>query len=163
MSIYYTPDPDDYEGEPRLPPLLTPCEVDADALAHHGDVHAFAVSAADQSEVGTVFYAAAGGLAQLSVALAPDVTSLKAAQMFHALMIGVGDAIGAIAPPEVEVNYLFPGYILLNKGRAGMFRLPPTRPQSSVMNHDGWWQVPPSGWMPTSRQRWRLACMMKPR
>ena len=163
MSIYYTPDPDDYEGEPRLPPLLTPCEVDADALAHHGDVHAFAVSAAKKSEVGTVFYAAAGGLAQLSVALAPDVTSLKAAQMFHALMIGVGDAIGAIAPPEVEVNYLFPVTFCSTRDGRGMFRLPLTRLQSSVMNRDGWLQVPPSGWMPTSRQRWRPECMMKPR
>ena len=123
MSIYYTPDPDDYEGEPRLPPLLTPLEVGAEALAKHGDVHAFATSAVEQSEVGTVFYAAASGLAQFSVALSPDVTSLKAAQMFHALMIGVGDAIGAIAPPEVEVNYLFPGYILLNKGRAGQVQI----------------------------------------
>jgi hypothetical protein len=82
MSIYYTPDPDDYEGEPRLPPLLTPSEVDAEALAKHGDVHAFAISAAEQSEVGTVFYSATGGLAQFSVALSPDVTSLKRRRCF---------------------------------------------------------------------------------
>ena len=38
-------------------------------------------------------------------------------------MIAVGDAIGALAPPEVAVSYQMPGYILLNKGRAGAVRI----------------------------------------
>ena len=43
----------------------------------------------------------------------------KAGQMLYAMMIGVGDAIGALAPPEVIVAYQLPGYVLLNRGRAG--------------------------------------------
>ncbi|MEK9911879.1 MAG: biotin/lipoate--protein ligase family protein, partial [Candidatus Puniceispirillum sp.] len=118
MSIYYTPDPDDYEGEPRLPPLLRAQAVEAEML-DAGDHHSYALAQAAQVDPGTVFYAEAGGIARFSVVLAPDVPTVQAAQMFHAMMVGVGDAIGALAPPEVEVNYLFPGYVLLNRGRAG--------------------------------------------
>jgi len=123
MSIYYTPDPDDYEGEPRLPPLLRPKIVDPEVLAMAGSVHYHAIKQAAMSEPGSVFYTDDREVAQFSIILAPDVARVKAAQMLHALMIGVGDAIGALAPPEIEVNYLFPGYVMLNRGRAGLVEI----------------------------------------
>jgi len=43
MSIYYTPDPDDYEGEPRLPPLLRAQAVGADQL-DAGDLHSYVLA-----------------------------------------------------------------------------------------------------------------------
>ncbi|MDB2324917.1 biotin/lipoate--protein ligase family protein [Alphaproteobacteria bacterium] len=138
MSIYYTPDPDEYEGEPRLPPLMTPMAVSAEDLAQYKSVHAYVTSVAADSEVGTVFYDNSDGIAQLSVVLAPDVVALKAAQMFHALMIGVGDAIGALAPPEVEVNYLFPGYIMLNRGRAGLVEVAMAPTDNDATEQPAW-------------------------
>ena len=137
MSIYYTPDPEEYEGEPRLPPLLRPHLVTPAMCAAHDDVHAYAVAEAANSDVGTVFYACDNGIAQISVVMAPDVVTVTAAQMFHAMMIGVGDAIGALAPPEVEVNYLFPGYVLLNRGRAGSVQIA-IDPNADLQDEPAW-------------------------
>jgi len=136
MSIYYTPDPDDYEGEPRLPPLLRAQAVEANKL-EAGHLHSYALTQAAQVDPGTVFYAEAGGIACFSVVLAPDVPAVQAAQMFHAMMVGVGDAIGALAPPEVEVNYLFPGYVLLNRGRAGTVQVS-VDPAAGLQDEPAW-------------------------
>jgi len=136
MSIDYTPDRDDYEGEPRLPPLLRAQAVEADKL-EAGDLHSYALTQAAQVDPGTVFYAEAGGIACFSVVLAPDVPTVQAAQMFHAMMVGVGDAIGALAPPEVEVNYLFPGYVLLNRGRAGTVQVS-IDPAAGLQDEPAW-------------------------
>ena len=45
---------------------------------------------------------------RLAVVLWPWVCERQAGQMLYALMIGVGDAIGAQAPPEVVVTYQLP-------------------------------------------------------
>ena len=47
----------------------------------------------------------------------------KCNQMIYLLTVAAGDAIGALAPPEVMVTHSFPGYIYLNKGEAGVVNL----------------------------------------
>ena len=58
-----------------------------------------------------------------AITLAPEVDAAAASQMHHALMVAVGDAIGALALPEVVVTYQFPGTLLFNRGIAGAIRL----------------------------------------
>ena len=117
MSLYYEPDPADENTPPQLPPLLRAEAVDT------GDVQAKAVAKAAAGEVGLVCYAPSGPLLDFALTLAPEVDAATASQMHHALMVAVGDAVGALAPPEVVVTYQFPGTILFNRGVAGAIQL----------------------------------------
>ena len=128
MSLYYEADPADETTPPQLPPLLRAEAVDS------GDVQAKAVARAAAGEVGLVCYAPSGPLLDFAVTLAPEVDAATSAQMHHALMVAVGDAIGALAPPEVVVTYQFPGTILFNRGIAGAVQLvqgPPAADQNA--------------------------------
>mgnify|MGYP002621014600 FL=1 len=118
MTLYYEDVPADDNDTPQLPPLLT-----AVAVPANQDVHAKAIALAASSEVGTVFYSESADMMNIAVVLGPEVALADAGQMLFAMMIAVGDAIGALAPPEVAVSYQMPGYILLNKGRAGAVRI----------------------------------------
>lgn len=112
---------DGYEAgwPPLLPPLLTGREVPAD-----GDpLAAAAREAAGGADPGTFVFAAADELLRFAVTLAPEVPLERALQMAHALMIAVGDSIGALAPPEVAVEYRWPGTVLVNGADAGRVRL----------------------------------------
>ena len=117
MSLYYEADPADETTPPQLPPLLRAEAVDT------GDVQAKAVARAAAGEVGLVCYAQSGPLLDFAITLAPEVDAAAASQMHHALMVAVGDASGALAPPEVVVTYQFPGTLLFNRGIAGAIRL----------------------------------------
>lgn len=114
MSLYYEDFPADDGEEPQLPPLLTPVKVPSGQ-----NVMAKAMASGATAEVGTVFYSEDTAVTELAIILGPEVPLRQAGQMLYALMIGVGDAIGALAPPEVVVTYQLPGYVLLNRGRAG--------------------------------------------
>jgi len=118
MTLYFEPDPADDNTPPQLPPLLTATEVPANQ-----DLLAKAVAVAPTTEVGTVFYAADPTVMKLAIRLEPEVPLRQAGQMLFAMMLGLGDAVGALAPPEVAVTYQMPGYLLLNRGRAGVVRL----------------------------------------
>ena len=118
MTLYYEDVPADDDDVPQLPPLLTAVAVPASQ-----NLHAKAIALAASSDVGTVFYSEAVDRMHIAVVLGPEVTVADAGQMLFAMMIAAGDAIGALAPPEVAVSYQMPGYILLNKGRAGVVRM----------------------------------------
>ena len=118
MTLYYEDVPADNSDVPQLPPLLKAVAVSSDH-----NVHDKAIALAASSEVGTVFYSEAADRMHIAVVLGPEVAVPDAGQMLFAMMIGIGDAIGALAPPEVAVSYQMPGYILLNKGRAGVVRM----------------------------------------
>ena len=114
MSLYYEDFPADDGAEPQLPPLLTAVQVPSGQ-----NVMAKALASGATAEVGTVFYSEDNDVTDIALVLGPEVPLRKAGQMLYAMMIGVGDAIGALAPPEVIVAYQLPGYVLLNRGRAG--------------------------------------------
>ena len=118
MTLYYEDDPADNATPPQLPPLLR-----ATSVPDGQDVLAKAVALAVNSEVGTVFYSENSDRMEIAVRLAPEVPTRQAGQMLFAMMIGLGDSIGALAPPEVAVTYQLPGYVMLNRGRAGFVRL----------------------------------------
>ena len=118
MTLYYENDPADDSTPPQLPPLLSAVEVPAAQ-----DILAKAIAVASTTEVGTVFYSKDADSMKIAIRLAPEVPLRSAGQMLFAMMVGLGDAIGALAPPEVAVTYQLPGYLLLNRGRAGVVRL----------------------------------------
>lgn len=114
MSLYYELDPASEGSEPQLPPLLKARAVDSGVC-----VATKAMAMAAAGEIGVVCHETEGDVLRFAVTLAPEVDSQTAVQMHHAMMIAIGDAIGANAPPEVGVTYRFPGEILLNHGLAG--------------------------------------------
>ena len=118
MSLYYELDPADENDEPQLPPLLSAEKVSKDI-----DVFQKAISSTKTFDTGTVFYSEKNEMVDIAILLNPEVNQKKCNQMIYLLTVAAGDAIGALAPPEVMVTHSFPGYIYLNKGEAGVVNL----------------------------------------
>ena len=118
MSLYYEPDPANDNDPPLLPPILTPIPV-----VKNVDVFAKAIAVAGKSETGTVLYSENPEYVEVAIILSPEVPKIKCNQMLYIMMVASGDAIGALAPPEVAVTYAFPGFIFLNRGEAGLVKI----------------------------------------
>ena len=118
MSLYYEPDPANENDPPLLPPILTPIPV-----VKNVDVFAKAIAVAGKSETGTVLYSENPEYVEVAIILSPEVPKIKCNQMLYIMMVASGDAIGALAPPEVAVTYAFPGFIFLNRGEAGLVKI----------------------------------------
>ena len=118
MNLYYEDVPATNDETPKLPPLLT-----AKLINRGIDVEAKAISVAATGEAGVVCYSELSDRLDMAITLAPEVKGLDAQQIQFIAMNAVGDAIGALAPPEVSVSFRFPGYILLNRGYAGNVKL----------------------------------------
>ena len=118
MSLYYEPDPANENDPPLLPPILTPIPV-VDGI----DVFAKAIAVAGKSETGTVLYSENPEYVEVAIILSPEIPKIKCNQMLYIMMVASGDAIGALAPPEVAVTYAFPGFIFLNRGEAGLVKV----------------------------------------
>jgi BirA family biotin operon repressor/biotin-[acetyl-CoA-carboxylase] ligase len=116
MSLYYEPDPANENDPPLLPPILTPIPV-----VNGIDVFAKAIAVAGKSETGTVLYSENPEYVEVAIILSPEIPKIKCNQMLY--MVASGDAIGALAPPEVAVTYAFPGFIFLNRGEAGLVKV----------------------------------------
>ena len=107
MNLYYEDVPATNDETPKLPPLLT-----AKLINRGIDVEAKAISVAATGEAGVVCYSEVSDRLDMAITLAPEVKGLDAQQIQFIAMNAVGDAIGALAPPEVSVSFRFPGYIL---------------------------------------------------
>ena len=118
MSLYYEPDPANENDPPLLPPILTPIPV-----VNGIDVFAKAIAVAGKSETGTVLYSENPEYVEVAIILSPEIPKIKCNQMLYIMMVASGDAIGALAPPEVAVTYAFPGFIFLNRGAAGLVKV----------------------------------------
>ena len=118
MSLYYEPDPANENDPPLLPPILTPIPV-----VNGIDVFAKAIAVAGKSETGTVLYSENPEYVEVAIILSPEIPKITCNQMLYIMMVASGDAIGALAPPEVAVTYAFPGFIFLNRGEAGLVKV----------------------------------------
>ena len=118
MSLYYEPDPANENDPPLLPPILTPIPV-----VNGIDVFAKAIAVAGKSETGTVLYSENPEYVEVAIILSPEIPKIKCNQMLYIMMVASGDAIGALAPPEVAVTYAFPGFIFLNRVEAGLVKV----------------------------------------
>lgn len=71
---------------------------------------------------GLIVWRAGGETVEAAVVLAPEVPLERAMGAVLAVANGLGDAIGALAPPEVAVHFDWPDGLRVNGARAGGFR-----------------------------------------
>lgn len=101
---------------PALPPLLTGHPVPRDAF---GAATALALRGGDP---GTLVHAETAAAVDLGLILAPEMPLARALDAMLALQLATGDAIGALAPPEVAVHVAPPAGLVVNGGGCGGFR-----------------------------------------
>lgn len=92
-------------------------------LAVAGDPFLEAVSAAAEAEPGTVFHSPDEAVMRVAVLLVPEVPLRGAAGVSFAVALGMSDALGALAPPEVGVYLEWPDRVRVNGGLCGRLRV----------------------------------------
>lgn len=103
---------------PSFPPLLK-----GQPAAPGQDPMAKAVAAAALgADPGLVVWAPRADRMEAAMVLAPEVPLAEAMSGVFAIALGLGDALGALAPPEVAVHYDWPGGIRVNGGTCGRLR-----------------------------------------
>lgn len=99
-----------------FPPLLRGEVAPADPFAK-------AVSAATLGcDPGLIVHNGGGETLSAALVLAPEAPLEDAMGMVFAAMLGLSDALGALAPPEVAVHMVWPGGLRVNGARCGGFR-----------------------------------------
>lgn len=103
---------------PTFPPLLHGVRVP------QGDdpLEAAVAAAIAGIDAGAVFWEDRSDLASAALVLAPDVALERAMIMVPTVMVGLGDAIGALAPPKVAVTWAWPDRVRINGAECGVFR-----------------------------------------
>ena len=103
---------------PVFPPLLRGEEVAAgeDPLARAAEV------AAAGTDAGLIVWNASADQLAAAVILAPESPLREAMGAAFAVSVGVGDALGALGPPELAVHFEWPGTIRVNGARCGRLR-----------------------------------------
>ncbi len=105
-------------AEPVFPPLLRGQKV-------AGDVDAFSKAmavAATGIDAGLIVWADRAECLDAAIVLAPETRLDAAMAMVPLVMVGLGDAIGALAPPEVAVTWRWPDVIEVNGAACGVVR-----------------------------------------
>ena len=109
------------QTQPTFPPLLTGIPVPArtdplqKALA--------AAQTSDEVEPGRVHYAETDDRFRVALTLAPEEPMAHAVRVSLAVMLGLADALGALAPPEVAVHFDWPFGVKVNGAHCGDLRL----------------------------------------
>lgn len=112
MNIFERDEP------PTFPPLLR-----GEAMAAGMDPFAKAVSGAITGiDAGLVTYALEPHRIRAAMVLAPEAPLEDAMAMVFAAALGFGDALGALAPPEVGVHMDWPGGLRVNGAKCGRIR-----------------------------------------
>ncbi len=103
-------------ADPTFPPLLTGNPVD-----EQDDPFAVArlKASAGEAGAGDAFWSRDAARFRVAIVLEPDVEAARAMQMQFAAMVALGDALGAIAEPEIGIYYRWPGGIMINGARVG--------------------------------------------
>lgn len=97
----------------EFPPLLKGYAVVDDPLLS-------AVAAAEKGiDPGAVFYGSDEGSLRAAIVLAPEEPLGHAVRVCFAVSLGIADAIGALAPPEVAVHLVWPAGIRVNGAMCG--------------------------------------------
>lgn len=74
------------------------------------------------TDPGLIPYRLGRDVLEAAVVLAPEAPLEEAMAMVFAAKLGFGDALGALAPPEVAVQFDWPGGVRVNGARCGAFR-----------------------------------------
>lgn len=97
----------------EFPPLLT-------GIAVAGDPFEAALASVEtEIEPGAVFYGVDPARMQIAIVLAPEEPLAKAVRVSFAVALGLNDALGALAPPEVGVHLAWPDRIKVNGAYCG--------------------------------------------
>ena len=101
---------------PVLPPLLNAIAADNPFTA-----------ALDRARDGTLnagdfFWAPENNTARLAIALAPEISAQRCAEMLALTMAALGETIGVLTPPQVGVHYHNDLTVSVNAGTAGSVR-----------------------------------------
>ena len=103
---------------PQFPPLFTGQD------AQGGDPFAMAIAAADAGcDAGLVIFDLAADRLRAAIVFAPDLTLADAAVILPVCGVGLQNAIGALGPPEVSVQFGWDGTVYVNGGRCGVLRI----------------------------------------
>ncbi|RZW05484.1 MAG: DUF4444 domain-containing protein [Rhodobacteraceae bacterium] len=97
----------------EFPPLLTGMAVPGDPL------DAAMASVAIEVEPGTVFYGGDPTRMTVALVLAPEEPLDTTLRVSFAAMLGLNEAVGALAPPEVGVHLAWPDRIKVNGAICG--------------------------------------------
>ncbi|MDJ1007061.1 MAG: DUF4444 domain-containing protein [Paracoccaceae bacterium] len=105
---------------PAFPPLLTgvPLAPRLDPFEK-----AVAVAMTEEIDAGTVYYAEDDGAFRTAIVLVPETPLSEAAGALFAVSLGLADALGALAPPEVAVQFDWPATVKVNGAAAGALRM----------------------------------------
>ncbi len=128
MSDFYELDPPKEGADPQLPPLFS-----SQKVLEGMDPFDKAIAAGSSGDVGTVFYSSNKDLLNIAITLGPEVPRIKAFQVHYVMMLGLSDALGALAPPEIEISHLWPNLMFMNRGLMGkVLLIEPGGDQNSV-------------------------------
>ncbi len=102
-------------SDPKLPPLYRLLRTQPDA-----DLRGQARRHADGGiDAGTMFWSPRDDRFQAAMVLAPEEPLRVAAWAVYLGMLALGDALGSVIPPGVDVTYVWPNRINLNGGYLG--------------------------------------------
>lgn len=105
--------------KPVFPPVY-----EAVKLPAGGDAFEAALAAARQgADPATLFWEDREDRVELAIVLHPEQALAQALPVLHVGMVGIGDALGALVPPQVAVMFGWPDRIEVNGGLAGGLRL----------------------------------------
>ena len=106
------------EEDPVFPPLLRGEE----APRGQDPFHKAVALASLGTDAGRLVWARDATALRAAVVLAPEEPLADAITVVFAVALGLGDALGALAPPEVAVHYAWPGGFKVNGGDCGRLR-----------------------------------------
>jgi biotin-(acetyl-CoA carboxylase) ligase len=104
---------------PRIPPLFT-----GHAVKGAGPFdEACRRAARGEYDAGDFIWSRNTARASCALVLEPDVSLTRSCQMAALAAVAVGETLGHLCPPQVAVEFRWPGTILVNGGDAGSVRL----------------------------------------
>jgi biotin-(acetyl-CoA carboxylase) ligase len=105
---------------PQFPPLLT-----AHAVATGRSVFDSAIAGAEAGSLGAgdLLWSMATDDPAFALVLEPEVSASATRQMRALLMVAIGDALGAIGPPNLALTFGWPDLIFANGAKVGQVRL----------------------------------------
>ena len=103
-------------NDPHLPPMFSGHSVKAPDRAF-----AVACAGAANGKFGAAdfIWARNHATAECALVLEPDVDFARALQMAPLMEVALAEALGSVCPPQVAVEFRWPGFILVNGGLAG--------------------------------------------
>ena len=115
-----------------LPPLYEACPLASDRRP----LAAAERAAREGDATGRLYYAERLDRLEAALVLGPDRPLYEALDAAYLLMLGMGEALGAVLPPQVAVHYGWPDRLLVNDGLAGAFCL--ISPTDDPEAHPDW-------------------------